>query len=52
MSYQPSEYCIEAIEPHLMTNGLKFIHFGKISAIISLQKSVGEIELFKRKFSE
>jgi CRP-like cAMP-binding protein len=58
MSHQPSEYCIEAVEPstvfsikregmdQIMTSGLKYIQFGKkISAIISLQKSTREMEL-------
>lgn len=58
MEGTPSEYRIEAVEPtisfsilrsgmdQIMTNGLKFIALGKkISAVISRQKSVREMEL-------
>jgi CRP-like cAMP-binding protein len=58
MEASPSDYYIEAVEPtitfsvlrsgmdQIMTIGLKFISFGKkISAVISRQKSVREMEL-------
>ena len=58
MDNQPSVYCIEAVEPSnvfsikkecvdlIMSNGLKFLQFGKkIATIISKQKSIREMEL-------
>jgi CRP-like cAMP-binding protein len=58
MSNQPSEYCLEAVEPTtvfslkrewvdlMMTNGLNFLEFGKkISATLTRQKELREMEL-------